>query len=106
MGSCPHMVVAKNRKCYTHTMKQHTCIVKDCGVKYQDHDEDDYYCPTHLEERKILIAKIDANRKPIEEVPSDLKVFDSVARTKTGTQVSDGVVVTRIQSFARASDIL
>lgn len=87
-------------------MNQHTCIRPQCGIKYEDNEPDDYYCPTHDAERKAIAAEIDAKRAPIEKTPSDLEVFDSFARTEVGEQVVDGVRVKRIQSFARASDIM
>lgn len=83
---------------------KHTCIM--CKSEYHDEDVDDYYCPTCLEKKKKLAAEIDAKREPKEPVMSDLQFFDSVAKTKTGTQVADGIVIKRSQSFARARDIM
>lgn len=85
---------------------KHTCIRPGCGISYEDNDPDDYYCPTHDEERKVIAAKIDANRGPIEKTLSELQTFESLAKTTEASQVSEGVVVKRKVSFARASDIM
>ena len=36
---------------------EHNCI--KCSVKYQDDDEDAYYCPACLEEKKAIAEKLD-----------------------------------------------
>ena len=60
----------------------HHCIKPTCGKEYKDNDEEAYYCPSCLEERKAIAAKLDQQfaTRGRKEVSSDLKEFEASAR--------------------------
>lgn len=58
----------------------HTCIRATCAKKYEDNDEEPYYCPECQAEKKALAAKIDAQvaARP-RQTMSALQAFDAQA---------------------------
>lgn len=63
-------------------MYSHICIKPGCNNSYEDDDPDRYYCPSCVEEKKKIAAKIDATigAQPREHQPSDLELFDAQAK--------------------------
>ena len=82
----------------------HSCI--KCKSQYDGSEPEAYYCPKCNDERKLIAAEIDKKIRPESKTMSDLQIFDSVAKTSTKTQVSEGVKVTVVSSYAKASDIM
>lgn len=62
----------------------HKCIKISCPNTYQDNDEDSYYCPSCVEENKVIAAKVDQiiASKPRKETKSALQLYDEAAKMR------------------------
>lgn len=71
----------------------HTCIKPSCGKQYKSTEEEAYYCPSCVEEKKALAATLDRqfSTKGRAPVVSDLQAFEAEAKVftdpNTGRQI-------------------
>lgn len=72
----------------------HSCI--KCKTQYSDEEQDAYYCPTCVVEKKRIADAIDKRiaANPSRETVSDLERYNQLAKTRG------------VRGFVRASDIL
>lgn len=62
----------------------HRCIKISCANTYQDSDPDRYYCPSCVQENKVIAAQVDKilSSKPRKDVKSGLQVYDEAAKMR------------------------
>lgn len=65
----------------------HKCI--KCGEQYSSDEPDPYYCIACNEQRLVIAKEVEAKlarKGPVEKTPSDLEMFDAIAKQKGGVR--------------------